>query len=274
VEYATEVLDHLDRDEVVLICQNPEQVAALPLMRPWPLLGFAGTPVRTILELVDPSVVRLLTLADVQDLTDCSVLTSCPSLESLSLRDCRSATNLAALAELPLADLYLGGIAGLSGLPALRRLTRLDIDQELPGDSLAEFLPVESPVEELYLSRHVLRGAAHLRGLRDLTALRRLSLGAPSRLTAESWAEVAALPALTDLTLQSPTPAYSFDLMPELPGIRFLRLSLPRTKDDVRTLAARLPNVRRVVFRCPTWHIPDSEYAELFPAAEIVYDPR
>ncbi|MFI8896477.1 NACHT domain-containing protein [Streptomyces paradoxus] len=274
-EYATEVLDHLERDGLSLVCESAEQRAALRLMRPWQRLRFDGplTAAGLIDCVPDPSGVSLLHLRNNPGLGHLGELRAFRSLTSLWLQRCPDAVGLSSLADLPLTDLSVFDRgADLTGLGSLTLLTRLSIAQSLPGDVLTDVLPVAAPLLSLFLGMGSIRSTG-LRGLTRWPTLQSLAFGVSGgqRLSAEDWSEVAGLPALTTLSLYGQPEAYAHDAMPELPGVRDLQfLADPPPPEALRVLASRLPGLRTVGVATPLGSTePLDPYAELFPAAEI-----
>ncbi|PNG20420.1 NACHT domain-containing protein [Streptomyces cahuitamycinicus] len=274
-EYAIEVLDHLERDGLSLVCESAEQRAALRLMRPWHRLRFDGplTAAGLIGCVREPCEVRLLHLRNNPGLGHLGELRAFRLLTSLWLERCPEAVGLSSLAGLPLTDLSVSDHgADLTGLGSLTQLKRLSVAQSLPGDVLTDVLPVEAPLLSLFLGMGSI-GSTGLRGLTRWTTLQSLALGVSGtqRLSAEDWSEVAGLPALTTLSLYGPAEAYAHDAMPELPGVRDLQfLAAPPSPAALRVLAPRLPGVRSVGIATPLNSTESLDpYAELFPTAEI-----
>ncbi|MEV4340002.1 NACHT domain-containing protein [Streptomyces sp. NPDC049590] len=236
--YAAEVLDHLDRTDLVLTCESAEQRATLARMRPWHRLHFRGEHrIEDILAAVPaPEAVTALTLSADPELTDLGALTPFRSLRALSVYDCPAAGGVEGLAELPLARFDCSNIAEVNGLRALRSLTRLSVNQRLPGTDLRQVLPVDAPLEFLHLDEYSIQDT-RLRGLDHWTDLRTLSLGLlPAYLSADDWRRLGGL--------SEPAPLH-LDI-PELPGIRALRVYWALGTEDLSTLAARLPGLRSV----------------------------
>lgn len=274
-EYAIEVLDHLERDGLSLVCESAEQRAALSLMRPWHRLRFDGplTAAALIDCVPDPAAVRLLHLRNNPGLGHLGELRAFRSLSSLWLQRCPDAVGLSSLADLPLTDLSVFDRgADLTGLGSLALLTRLSIAQSLPGDVLTDVLPVEAPLLSLFLGMGSIRSTG-LRGLTRWPTLQSLAFGVSGEqyLGAEDWSEVAGLPALTTLSLYGQPEAYAHDAMPELPGVRDLQfLATPPPPQALRVLASRLPGLRTVGVATPVDSAESLDpYAELFPAAEV-----
>jgi hypothetical protein len=273
-EYAIEVLDHLKRDGLFLDCESAEQRAALRLMRPWERLRLQGpAPVAEILDSVaEPAAVRMLSLHHNALVEDLGELVRFRSLTSLRIQGCPRAAGLSSLSELPLTDLLVFGLADIGGLRTLRLLTQLWINQRLPGTSLADSLPVDAPLEDLYLGMEVIRST----GLRDLArwpTVRYLTLdvSAQTPLSADDWQEVASLPSLTALYLYGLSGAYSLDAMPHLPGVTSLQISDRYYPEKaLRTLASRLPGLRTLAVARFESKEPLVSYAEFFPTAEII----
>ncbi|MFB6849755.1 NACHT domain-containing protein [Streptomyces sp. NPDC056373] len=273
-EYAIEVLDHLKRDGLLLSCDSAEQRAALRLMRPWERIRLQGpAPLAEILgSVAEPASVRTLSLHHNALLDDLGELLRFRSLTSLRIQGCPRAAGLAPLSELPLTDLLVFGLADIGGLRTLRLLTQLWVNQRLPGSSLADSLPVDAPLEDLYLGMDVIRST----GLRDLArwpTVRYLTLdvSAQTPLSADDWQEVASLPSLTALYLYGLSGAYSLDAMPHLPNLTSLQISDRYYPEKaLRTLASRLPGLRTLAVRRFESKEPLISYAEFFPAAEII----
>ncbi|CAL9517416.1 NACHT domain-containing protein [Streptomyces sp. enrichment culture] len=251
-QYAREVLDHLERDGLALVCKSDEQAATVPLMRPWSRLHVIDAlHAPEQLRVPEPAALQHLSLEGMDGLEDLSALTAFSSLSSLWLWRCPSATNLAALAGLGLKELVLGYVADVSGLRTLNGLTELTLHQPLPDRCLSEVLPSEAPLERLLLGSDTLRRSDALRGLRDWPTVSRLILE-QGDLTAADWAEIAALPALDTLGL---------------------RLSGAHSLDHILERAPCVPQVRRVLLRNVPLHIAPPDLSPVFPAAEIINDP-
>ncbi|MGW4565495.1 NACHT domain-containing protein [Streptomyces sp. NPDC004561] len=278
--YASEVLEHVDRSGLFLSCYAPDQRTALAGMRPWQGLAFRGPHrVEDILASV-PSPETLVSL-DVQNnphLTDLGSLLPFSSLRQLLLGECPGASGLDRLSPLPLTSLALTDVADLTGLRSLKSLTRLSIAQEVPGNDLADALPVDARLSFLFLGRHSTDGTG-LRGLQHWPSLRTLSLGPLAKeLTVADWQAIAGLPELTDLYVNALIVRefpHSLELMPELPGIEVLRIPAMHGDEDLSPLVPRLPGVRSVVLQGKPGHsFPASRYAGLFPEAEVSLDLR
>ncbi|WP_225824932.1 NACHT domain-containing protein [Streptomyces naphthomycinicus] len=246
-QYATEVLDHLDRTDLLLDCRSAGQRAALARMRPWHLLRFDGPHTAEDIVAAHPAApegVTALLLTNNPEPVDLGGLLPFRSLSVLQLTACPAATGLHRLAALPLTDLVLLGLRDLTGLRSLRSLTSLVVwGGELPGTDLREALPADAPLEFLHLSHQSLRSTG-LRGLAHWTGLRSLSL----RLNG------------VDLLAQ----------LPELPHVEELELAGVGGYEGLSALAARLPGVRSVSLEAGLEErLPASRYAALFPHAEV-----
>ncbi|WP_330338570.1 NACHT domain-containing protein [Streptomyces sp. NBC_00557] len=277
-EYASEVLDHVDRGDLLLSAGTAEQRASMARMRPWPRLHFWGRHrVEDILAAVPvPEAVRRIDFRDNPDLTDLSALLPFSSLDGLQLRGCPRAEGLDRLSALPLTRLAFGPIADMRGLRSLRSLTRLSLAQEVPSRDLTDILPVEAPLEFLFLDRGS-TDVSGLRGLRHWRGLRTLSLGPlTTRLTAADWEEVAALPELTQLHLHADMLGFlsrSFIVMPELPRIEVLRVSWMRGREDLALLVPRLPGLRTVKLQSRLgYSLSAPRWARLFRHAEVTVE--
>ncbi|MFF0004397.1 NACHT domain-containing protein [Streptomyces tibetensis] len=274
-EYAVEVLDHLKRGGLSVVCESAEQRATLQLMRPWERLRFDGplTAAELLACVSEPAGVRLLHLWRNPVLGHLRDLRAFRSLTGLWLSRCTGTEGLSSLAELPLTDLVLFDRgADLTGLGTLRRLTQLSLDQDLPGDLLTDSLPADAPLRHLFLGM----GSIHSTGLRGLSGwptLRSLAVGVSSRrhLSAEDWREVAALPVLGTLRLYGRSEHYGFDAMPELPGIEDFEFPGDGDLGVLRVIASRLPGLRRLTVSEELAGTPSPDtWADIFPTVEII----
>jgi hypothetical protein len=274
-EYATEVLDRLHRKNLFLTCESAEQRAALATMRPWHRLSFPGPQrIEEIFAAVPvPRAVTALELRRNPVLVDAGALLPFTSLRELWLSDCPT-QGLEQLAVLPLVRLSCSRVADITGLRGLGSLRRLSLTQELPGTDLTEVLPVDAPLETLFLGANS-TDTTGLRGLQHWSGLRSLSLGAlTSELTYSDWQAVAELPALRELHLNAAllqSYPYSFEIMCELPGIEVLRITEIYGDEDLSILASRLPGLCSVALQIDPEY--SRRYTALFPGAEIALSP-
>ncbi|MGC0330402.1 hypothetical protein RKD23_003392 [Streptomyces sp. SAI-170] len=242
--YAGEVLDHLDRNRLILTCTTSEQAAAVRLMRPWWALTLQGLDAES-LHLLAPTSVEHVSLIFLRGTIDPYALRGVfRSLSGLQILECDGVSNLAALAELSLTTLRLDSDANLTGLNTLRSLRRLSL--RLPADQqLADLLPVEAPLESLRLTAQRSSLPGPLRGLSAWHTLKELDLHGET-LSDTDWAEIAALPALETITLRGlpHVPAHILDLIPPLRGVR--RVSLPNVAEGsgMPELKAVFPEAR------------------------------
>lgn len=275
-EYAVEVLDHLLRDDDLFVrCGSQKQLDALRLMRPWRRLTIDGPPpLDDIIDAInDPAAVSVLGLERNFSLRALDGLLAFPSLNALRLQDCVNVQSLGPLSELPLTDLAFNGIAETTGLRTLHGLTRLSVDQVFPVGHLRDHLPLNARLEYLYLGRYAL-ASTDLRGLDQWPTLTTLSLGQPDgTLSARDWQEASRLPALRNLILNTSLDRYVVDGMPALPSVESLRLPAQGgARDQLRTLASRLPGLRTVTINTYGRRAPLDLYAEIFPTAEVTDD--
>ncbi|MEV5883733.1 NACHT domain-containing protein [Streptomyces sp. NPDC052020] len=253
-EYATEVLDHLDRTDLFLTCATDEQLVAAAGMRPWSRLALYGShDISDLMAAVpDPNAVEALRLAENRVLADLRKLTSFSSL----------------------GELVISHTAGLAGLTELGSLRRLSLMQWIPGTRLTETLPAPAPLDFLHLGFHTTTTTG-LRGLSHWSTLKELSLAVSVTLTAADWEEISRLPLLTSLRLSTSLFPYGLGPVPVLPGVTRLTLTAFRGDEDVSALAAGLPGLRTVVLQAVSNARPGlGRYAALFPGAEVVLDTR
>ncbi|TDT21633.1 NACHT domain-containing protein [Streptomyces sp. BK208] len=200
-EYAREVLDHLDRTDLMLTCETQAQRVAIGEMRPWRELSFRGTHATT--DLVTcvraPGTVEALHILNNRDLTDLAPLAAFGHLRHLALMNCASARGVGRLSTLRLESLTIFGDTDLTGLGSLDSLRALSVSQQLPGPRLTDSLPAQAPLRWLYLGPDSTRHTG-LRGLSHWDTLEHLSLpGRPA--DSIDWEELTSLPRLASLDL-------------------------------------------------------------------------
>ncbi|MEU6290847.1 NACHT domain-containing protein [Streptomyces sp. NPDC046988] len=270
-EYATEVLDHLDRTALFLTCRTKAQREALPAMGPWTHLTFLGDhPMAGITDCVtEPGAVEELQLVNNTEVTELGDLSVFASLRLL-LVDCRSVRDLGPLTALSLTALLISRTAAdPTGLSDLGSITHLTVAHRLPGTRLTDSLPAAAPLRYLYLGEDAVAGTG-LRGLSHWETLEALYLTPSTRLTDEDWAEVRRLPRLGILYLHSSLFPDSIGTMPTLPGVDDLNLIALDGGEDVSLLAPRLPDVRTVALQAaPGAGLDGDRLAALFPGAEV-----
>ncbi|MFF4270051.1 NACHT domain-containing protein [Streptomyces sp. NPDC001536] len=277
-EYAAEVLDQLDRTNLFLMCESAEQRKSLARMRPWFDLAFQGAhAVEDILALLPaPEAMTTLSFWDNPLLTDLRALLPFGSLASLALHDCPTLSGVDLLPSL--VHLNFSFIEDLTGLRSLQSVRSLHVSQELPGTQLGDALPVDAPLETLFLGRNS-TDTTGLRGLNHWPTLRTLSLGPlTTELTVTDWQAVTELPELTALHLNAVIMRefpHAIEAMPELPGIEKLQIPNMHGAEDLSPLVPRLPNLRSVTLQSrPDEPVSATLYAGLFPNIEINVDQR
>ncbi|GAA4010388.1 NACHT domain-containing protein [Streptomyces marokkonensis] len=276
-EYATEVLDHLDRTDLYLACTTDAERTALGGMRPWQRLVFRGQHELSGIAaaVVDPSSVEDLVLIDNPELTDMREVAVFDSLRRLELSRCRSVREFGWLRSLPLDFLLIADASEISGLRDTTSIRLLSLfAQQLPGTELTDSLPVASPLDFLFLGEDTTTSTG-LRGLSHWRTLEVLSLAVTTPLTDEDWAEVARLPHLTGLYLNGRLFPDGLGPVPLLPDITELRLVAFRGDEDASVLSARLPGVRKVAVWAATGERLDATpFEALFPNAEVILEER
>ncbi|MER6014320.1 NACHT domain-containing protein [Streptomyces bluensis] len=252
-EYASEVLEHLDPRGITLRITGRASLQALGrLTTPWPDLLLRGPyDAEQILGVTGPDTTTRLALQRNPALSDLRPLLALESLSHLALDDCAGISDLAPLAGSRLAELHLHQLfraPGLPGLSTLHSLRALGVSQPLHTQTLIDALPVDAPLDWLFLSQGATR-ATGLRGLSHWGSLRTLALGSglPAP-TAEDWAEVSALPALHHLVLHRTLLQHTAS-MPELPEVKTLRLISLYGAESLSALAPLLPGVVSVTLQ-------------------------
>ncbi|KUN23905.1 ATP-binding protein [Streptomyces antibioticus] len=276
-EYAVEVLDHLDRTDLFITCASAEQRAALGRMGSWPYLSFKGahSAEEILASLAAPEEVTRLDLWHNPLLTDLSALMPLTSVSTLFVGSCPTLDGLDRLTAV--TRLGLSDIGDISRLRSLRGIRILTVER-LPGTALTDALPVDSPLEFLFLGGGATDDTG-LRGLRHWATLQALSLGPlTTELTVADWQEVTELPELTRLYLNARILRdfpHSIQAMPELPGIEVLRVSNMHGAEDLSPLVPRLPGLRSLTLQSsPGEPISAARYEGLFPGIEINLDPE
>ncbi|CAM5522952.1 NACHT domain-containing protein OS=Streptomyces rochei OX=1928 GN=G3I25_36545 PE=4 SV=1 [Streptomyces rochei] len=273
-EYAREVLDHLDRSDLVLTCTTEDHRAAIAHMRPWDRLAFSGvhSPSDIVTSLSTAPHPDQLYLLDNPSPIDLGGLAGLGSLRRLALDDCASVDEFSGLSPLRLEELVLGSVAGLTGLRELDSLSLLSVSQWLPGTRLTDSLPVSAPLEHLFLGPNT-TVTTGLRGLSHWSGLKRLGLAVTTSITDADWAEVSALSLLYSLHLDSSLFPYGLGPVPVLPDVTHLRLAALRGHEDVSALSSRLPGVLRLELEAaPGADVDGSRFGRYFPDAEVVLD--
>jgi energy-coupling factor transporter ATP-binding protein EcfA2 len=245
-QYATEVLDHLDRTDLFLTCETPVQRAAVAAMRPWTQLWLRGPhAVADILACVrKPGAVEDLSVLYNPELTDLGSLVAFDSLRHLTLIDCEFARGVDRLSTLRLEGLTIFGSTDLTGLDELDSLQQLSIGGRLPGTRLTDSLPLGAPLRRLYLGPDTAEGTG-LRGLSHWPTLEHLSLP-DHRANAPDWLEISRMPRLTSLELDFLDLDNSRDALPALPGVRTVRI-LGARGWDTTGLTALFPHAEVIL---------------------------
>ncbi|MFE1265100.1 NACHT domain-containing protein [Streptomyces albogriseolus] len=265
--YADEILAPMDTGDFFVSVTSPEALRALPRLGPRPRLTVNGPHEPADIARVLPEGLRSIGLADNAPLKDLRPLTRFGSIKQVGLMQCPAAGDLSPLADLSLSELDLYHTGLITGLHRLTTLTRLAVTSGLP-DGLRE-LPRAAPLTELTLDVGVLM-AGGLRGLRNWSLLSAVTLSAGTeRLRAEDWAELAALPALTRLTLPVSAAAHCADAG-ELPGVEVLQVTGVLGAEDLAPLARLCPNLSTVRLLTPRAVRLDTTVFEAdFPGTEI-----
>ncbi|ELS55304.1 putative Large ATP-binding protein [Streptomyces viridochromogenes Tue57] len=267
--YATEVLAHVDTDDLYVFADSPEQVLALPRLGHRARLGVTGSyACADVLEVL-PAGVEYLGFYENSSLSDLGALASLRSLRHLNLVRCPGVGDLSHLAGLGLRVLYLHDLGELTGLDRLATLEAVTIVTRLPGDGLAA-LPQDAPLTYLSLGGDAMADAG-LRGLSHWPGLDFLDLRVGSdMLSSDGWAEVALLPRLTRLRISADLTG-SLAGFPQLPTVTALHVTDVRPDSDLTALARSCPQVRSVTLYPEQLSAPLSPapYAAVFPNAEV-----
>ncbi|TXS50400.1 NACHT domain-containing protein [Streptomyces sp. uw30] len=273
-EYVTEVLAHLDTTELFITVRDPRQLAALAGMGRTPWLRFNGIhDTARIVEAVSRNAATHVVLYGNPQLRDLGPFADLPLLTYLALEDCEQATDLTPLATSALTELHLSGRHhwdGLTGLHRLSGLRQLGISGETGwGVDLHSLLPLQAPLEGLFLSRGAVRSRG-LRGVGRWPGLRALSLGPDAgTLRQGDWGDVADLAALAQLYLHR-SMLQAVHHAPPLPQVEVLRLGQLRWEDELAHLPVWFPGVRELsITPAPGTSLVLDDYVELFPDARV-----
>ncbi|PAM98648.1 ATP-binding protein [Streptomyces sp. Alain-F2R5] len=274
--YATEVLDHLDRKGLFLTCSTDEQRATVAGMQPWHRLEFHGAQASAdiIACLAEPRAVEELHFVDNPEPIDVGELSALSSLRRLGLYNCGKVSGTRQLAALPLEELAIIEVPGITRLPRLESLTMLSVVQRLRGTRLTDFLPSTAPLEYLFLGADTIADTGLL-GLSHWSTLEWLILPVSTPLTAADWEEAAALPLLTRLSLDASLFPDGLDGTVALPQVAELAFSDVHGDEDLSGVPARFPGVHTVLLQAAPGARPDvSRFQALFPHADVHLDTR
>ncbi|WP_255953203.1 NACHT domain-containing protein [Streptomyces odontomachi] len=276
-QYAGEVLTHVDSDDFFIEVKSAEMLRALRFLGDRAKITVYGSFEASELAAALPPGCRELVVADNPDIRSLAPLTELRSLERLGLYECPNIADLMPLVELGLKSLNLLGLdETIPGLRELTTLRMLDVRQPLPA-GLLESLPVDAALTSICLSSGAfsargLRGLSHWATLEDLTLIE-----AGNPLTAWDWAEMAQLPSLTGLSLDSGLLSPRITVhAPALPSLRKLRLYQADDGMDPSDLPRIFPGLRVIRLLPPrSTSVDVTRYARLFPDAEItVSEPK
>ncbi|MFJ7075804.1 NACHT domain-containing protein [Streptomyces sp. NPDC098781] len=278
-EYADEVLTHVEAADLFLTVREDAQLRTLPRLGPRARVRFNGPhDPGPLLSALDGEALSHLVIYENNRLTDLAPLRCLPRLTYLHLHRCPGISDLSPLAGTALDELHLCWDrrgTPMVGLDRCTGLRHLGLDGALPwGVTLSEFLPTAAPLEFLFLSQ----GAVESRGVRDIgqwPTLRTLSFGPePGRLWRQDWEAVAQLPRLIALYLHRSV-LESIEDAPQLPGIEVLRVTQLEGREQLHRLALCFPGLRQVTLvAAPDRLLRTEWYADVFPDAEIVVEPR
>ncbi|MFI1329934.1 NACHT domain-containing protein [Streptomyces sp. NPDC020845] len=184
-----------------------------------------------------------------------SFLEECVKLRSLFLFDCPLIGDLSPINEIPLEELSINKMGGLSkdfrGLSSMRQLNRLGILQEVPGRDLA-VLPREASLRRVSFSKGALVNTG-LRGLSEYTTLEQLWISDTPRLAPEDWTEANLLPNLRILSIDRnliPSLMGHRNSWPRVETVNFMhssgRMGREIEEEDFQIFAEMFPNLRRL----------------------------
>lgn len=264
--YADEVLARVDSDDFFVRVSSPEALRALSRIGPRKRLSVWGDHEPRDLVRALPAGVERLGLLDNTLLEDLGPLRELGSLRQLNLVDCPAVRDLSALAELEVDNLLLDDLSDLSGLDRLHTLRSLSLATPLAPGLAA--LPHGAPLTYLHLYERA--RLADLRGLSHWATLTHVGLG-DGRLAPGDWAELAALPALTSLTVDARLAAGITGAAPALPAVEELNVTGLREDTDLSALSRLCPGVRgvRLFPAGATTPVDAARYSAQFAGVEV-----
>ncbi|MER5580942.1 NACHT domain-containing protein [Streptomyces asoensis] len=189
-------------------------------------------------------------------LAELSFLRNFQELRVLFLFGCPLVRDLSPIVDLSLHEISINEMAGMkdgfSGLSSMRHLRRLGIFQEIPSRDLS-VLPREAPLERLYVSGPALDRSG-LRGLREYSTVKQLSISARAKITSHDWREANQLPRLEDLAVDRSMIPGILEFGETWPSVKYLRLLHPyrgrtyRLASDVSAVLAEFfPGIEHIV---------------------------
>ncbi|MEV0282281.1 hypothetical protein AB0I22_38750, partial [Streptomyces sp. NPDC050610] len=240
--YAEEVIACLGPDSLFFTVRSDEQLHALRNLGTRPMLGVLGNvSAEALTAYAYDAALTHIAIHKNTLLTDLSFLVGQTELRSIRIEDCPELSDLSGIGALPLTTVRLINLTRGSRIRRLPPSSRV-LDLTLPPQAAwrLEDLPGEAPLRCLHLTRAT-RLTGGLRGLsRRWPGLTELHLGPySSPQTPDDWAELGALPHLSDLRV-APN---NLDILPSglvLPSIRTLRLEQDRFSPETVGQMARL----------------------------------
>ncbi|MBL1107104.1 NACHT domain-containing protein [Streptomyces sp. 5-8] len=270
--YADDVLAGMNSDDFFLQVSSPGALRALPGLGRRPNLTIVGAHDLADIVAALPHGVEKLGLVQNPCLDDLRPLTAFPVLRRVTLVSCPGVDDVSALAGLGLEELSLHDIEEVSGFDQLTTLRALTVTSSITLD-LLPLLPRNAPLTMLGLDDGAI-GAGGLRGLSHWTTLNSVELrGEDAFLDARDWSELAALPALTRLSVPAHTAAYCVGA-PELSGVELLHVVGVEGGEELSPLARMCPNARTVrLFPKQIMSLDEADYAAQFPGADVRVPP-
>ncbi|MEO3849438.1 NACHT domain-containing protein [Streptomyces sp. B8F3] len=260
-EYANEVIDRLDPEDLYFTVTSDAELRALRRLGGRSMVDVRGGPLDPY-ELRDVLATFRLTKLIIRNqhaLGDLDFLRDKDELRTLRLTECLGLEYASALAGLPLRTLILDAVPGLADsipelLTGLPRLEFLSLSPERTHLIDLDTLP---PLPELTTLNLLTARTSGLRPLAKHPELAAVYLGWRHEATADDWPALAALPLLAGLRCRLDLPAVA-PADATLPGITFLGLVDDRPADelDLGPFPSLFPQLDHLVLDLPSGNGP------------------
>ncbi|MGP4049226.1 NACHT domain-containing protein [Streptomyces sp. 2A115] len=245
--YGQEIICNLTgRSGVLITVTSPEQLAELRRLGGHGEVRLLGDFTSDqIAEAFREDQLRRVSLQDNTVIESVEFLRRFPRLGHLNLVGCTQIWDLSPLQHLPIRNLVLHDLPGLTDLNSLRTLTRLEVlslSTGIPAWPGTEALPHEAPLTTLFLPKD----ASGLAGLADFPQLRQLGLRLDTSPTPAEWSVIAGLEELSILSLSQSELVSLATSGVQLEQISRAFIMADREEVDLRQAATAFPSLENV----------------------------